>query len=495
MKENKIYVLNPYYHLRNDKNRVSLFSKGGSEKLCSTEWHSFIHPLQAWVLCQFTYARPISENIDVISKSLGVNRELAYSWITQFYDNPNPLYIEWQGNRICFPKKLLVDAKADTQYRMLSEGDLHVKHVDLQTQKLFAGPLMITLMLTNRCVTHCEYCYADTKHEVEEPLSTKRILQLVDQAARLHVRQVNLIGGEVFIHPDWQQILAALVKRRIAPAYLSTKMPLDVDLISRIKKTGYEGEIQVSLDTLNEKILLDTLHVRGGYCKKMLEALQILDSSGLRYHVSSVLTKANCNFEIMHELWRELAKLKRLADWRIVPVSNSSNVEYKKMDALKADKEQVLELCKAMSDIICLSPFPILFAKDIVCKQYRDTTDARFIGERCSALRTHFFILPDGKVTICEQLYWHPRFIIGDVRTNSLRQVWNSEKADELSHMKQIDLSDSSACKKCLLFENCYKVENRCWSDVVKAYGKNHWDYPDPRCKQAPKMSYSLAYL
>ena len=494
MKENNIYVLNPYYHLRNDRYRVSLFSKGGSGKLCSTEWHSLIHPLQAWVLCLFTYARPLSDNLKIISEKLGASEELAYNWIKGFYENTEPVYVNWQGYRIYFPKRLLVDAQADTRFLQLSEGNLHANQVDLETQRLYKGPLMITLMLTNRCVTHCEYCYADTSHDVVEPLSTKRIMQIINQAERLRVRQVNLIGGEVFLHRDWQRILAALVRKRIAPAYLSTKMPLDSYIISRIKQTGFQGELQISLDALDEKILTKTLRVKKGYVKKMIDTLHLLDDSGLRFHVSSVLTKANCNSEVMHELWLGLVKLKNLVDWRIVPASNSINVERKRMDDLKATKKQVLDLYNVMMPIFKQSHFPILFAKDVVIKEYRNTKDARFEGEKCSALKTHLFILPDGKVTICEQLYWLPRFIIGDVKINSLRQVWNSDRAEELSHINQINLSDFSACKRCQLFENCFKEENRCWSDVIKAYGKNHWDYPDPRCKKAPKMTCSLAY-
>lgn len=45
-----------------------------------------------------------------------------------------------------------------------------------------------------------------------------------------------------------------------------------------------------------------------------------------------------------------------------------------------------------------------------------------FNGAVCSALNSHLFILPDGKVTICEQLYWNPRFIIGDAKKSGLKR-------------------------------------------------------------------------
>ena len=39
-----------------------------------------------------------------------------------------------------------------------------------------------------------------------------------------------------------------------------------------------------------------------------------------------------------------------------------------------------------------------------------------------------------------------------------------------------------------------YGNMNRCWAEVVKAYGDEHWDYPDPRCKLAPEMKTNLIY-
>lgn len=47
---NKVYVLNPHYHLRHDIHRVALFSSAGTDTDCSRNWHTFIHPLQAVML-------------------------------------------------------------------------------------------------------------------------------------------------------------------------------------------------------------------------------------------------------------------------------------------------------------------------------------------------------------------------------------------------------------------------------------------------------------
>ena len=119
--------------------------------------------------------------------------------------------------------------------------------------------------------------------------------------------------------------------------------------------------------------------------------------------------------------------------------------------------------------------------------------DPNFLDKnRCGA--GDLFILPDGKVTVCEQLYWNPRFIVGDVTTESIREVWNSEKAMRLWQLDKERLSSDSPCKECPVMEVCYSERNRCWADVIKAYGEEGWDYPDPRCERAPELKNRLNY-
>ena len=47
------------------------------------------------------------------------------------------------------------------------------------------------------------------------------------------------------------------------------------------------------------------------------------------------------------------------------------------------------------------------------------------------------FVLPDGKVSACEQLYWHPQFILGDLKEQTLAEIWQSPRAKALFEMGQ----------------------------------------------------------
>jgi hypothetical protein len=43
------------------------------------------------------------------------------------------------------------------------------------------------------------------------------------------------------------------------------------------------------------------------------------------------------------------------------------------------------------------------------------------------------------------------------------------------------------------LFLQLWKMMKKCnWKEVISAYGKDNWDYPDPSCPFAPEPFYDV---
>lgn len=495
----KVYILNPHYHLRDDRHRVVLFSWGVDGKECSPHWQSFIHPVQAVFLSFFTHYRYYRQTLSRLCGFFKYGEEELDGMVRKFIENPEPVHVSLPGGKVYFPKRLLVDAEAWTGEISLDgqrPEDFLLENIDLCTPRLYAGPGLLTLMLNNRCVTRCRYCYADTQTKVRHPLSTERIMELIKEAADIGVQQVVLIGGEVFLHKDWTRILGVLVDHDLAPEYVSTKLPMTRELVSQLEAVGYRGIVQVSLDTCNEQVANELLGVKEGYVEKVLQGLQWLDASSLNYQVASVLTTYNCDLVSLTELYRRLSVLKRIRDWRLVPVQHSISKGYRSIAELKPRREQLITVFDRLSEAVVQSPFPVIMNRQALEWHYRNDSIGKrpFEGSKCTALRTHLFILPDGKATICEQLYWNPRFIVGDVSKDSIREVWNSEKSMRLWQLDKEMFSSDTPCKECPVMKVCYSERNRCWADVIKAYGEDGWDYPDPRCEQAPELKNPLNY-
>ena len=493
VRRDKVYVLNPDYRLRHDVHRTVLFAVSSATEGSSVGWVGFIHPLQAAFLSFFTFGRSLGENLKLLSAYFHREEDLLAGWVSGLVENPRPVCTLSPQGKVWFPRRVLVEAdEVGDRLRLdrLEAGNFLWRKLDLTGRRLYTGPLQVTLMLTNRCVTHCRYCYADTATRVVTPLSTERILELVDEAAGWPVKQFNLMGGEVFLHPDWDVILQQLVERGIAPEFVSTKVPLTDGLVDKLRNTGYAGVVQVSLDACDPDILDELLGVGKSYREQVWQGLQVLDQSGLKYQVATVLTSLNAHVETLGTLYNRLCSLQQLVDWRVVPVSDSLYKEPADFKRLKLPVSCLHSLFEQLEQLTVGSPFPVLLGRDLMnCHNRTAASGSRsFPGKECSALTSHLFILPDGKATICEQLYWNPRFLIGDASCQSLAEIWDSPRARQLYGLSRADVSEQSPCRMCGQFEACWGYHNRCWADILKVYGAEHWDYPDPRCRWAPEF-------
>lgn len=51
-----------------------------------------------------------------------------------------------------------------------------------------------------------------------------------------------------------------------------------------------------------------------------------------------------------------------------------------------------------------------------------------------------------------------------------------------------------SICFNCKSLKSCNMRHRRCFVKIIKAYGIENWDYPDPRCIYAPEIHSDLLY-
>ena len=93
----KIVILNPDYDLRNDKDRILLFTKKNKSYDSSPEWYSFIHPIQARALCHFLNKNTFEQNCLNISKETMTPLVDVIKIMSGFVNNPNPFYRGYKG--------------------------------------------------------------------------------------------------------------------------------------------------------------------------------------------------------------------------------------------------------------------------------------------------------------------------------------------------------------------------------------------------------------
>lgn len=496
MNYSKTYVLNPDYIMRNDEDRILLYSKNNISKYSSVGRVCFLHPLQSSVFSFFTYNRTLYENIILISVHFGLSFNEAEKMISPFLENDHELILHYNDVKIKIPKNILIlSSKCLTAnpFVQIPYSQMKCKKIDLISRRIRTMPLLMTLMLTNRCITKCIYCYADTKTNVKSFLTTDKLLDIIEEASTIGVKNINLAGGEIFLRKDWCLILKKMIEKGYAPDIISTKYPIDESIIKQLRHSNYTNRVQISMDSVNENILINILGIKSGYLDKLKAGIVLLEKNKIPFQITTVLTKYNTDILLIEELFDFISSFKMLKTWELRPVMASLyKGDFENIRAKKENVESVFDAIEKKRDV---SHFNIRMIRDTIDKQYYEESKGSsfFKGAKCSALNTHMFVLPDGQVTICEQLYWNPHFIIGNLSTQSIKEVWTSERAHTLADMDRSKIQENSSCKNCKILSHCFS-NNRCWADVIKSYGNQCWDYPDPRCSYAPLMTNDLKY-
>lgn len=466
-----------------------MYSRTEVSKGSQSGWTAFIHPVQAMLLAMFTDRRPFRAHCEDIAAYFRLSQQQAEEMMSPYIMNGDSFYTEFQGNKVFFPKNVLVplDEGKELPIYNIDFGDLSYDAVDLTYERVKKGPLSALFMLNNRCLTDCRYCYADKKTRCSE-LSTQQIFEIIDEAAELKMQNIDVIGGELFYKKDWNLILERLVQKNLSPSFISTKVPMTKVMVDKLKHTGYNKYVQISLDSMSEDTLKRLVRCPNGYLKSLLDGIRLLEDAGFKLRFDTVLTNANSSEAELYRLYDYIKSVKGLDIWEI-RIPEVTLYRYDDFKTVVYDKEDLADACRIARKIQSQADIAINVNDRALNPKYRCVEpdgESCFSHGNCGILRDKLFILPDGKVGVCEQLYWNEAYLIGDLTKNSIEEIWKSERANEVFNMKY-GTDASSRCHDCAVLDVCNKKRRRCPVQTVKAYGYTNMDYPDPECSRAPE--------
>ena len=485
----ELLYLNDDYFLKFDFKRVILFSKHNTKNESDDNWGSFIHPTHARFLSIFNYPIRRNEALNKLSQILkGVDLEKTNAYLSNFVENKDSFHVKWGDNCINFPRNVLLSTTDDNikieRNRFDIEDISKITNVDIKSKRLFSSPLDIVFMITSKCYVNCVYCYADRKTRHTE-ISYETFMKFMNEARDLNIRSVSLTGGDIFMKKDWDKYLSTIVAYGYSPDFISTKKPLKEYEINKLINTGYKNEVQISIDSMNCSTQKDMLGVRNDYISQLSETIKLLDINGFKIRINTVLTSIN-RFEIeLQKIADEIIKYRNIIEWEIRFFMPSLYLDDNKNKSLSVP----MEIKDGISNFINNSlrrklSIPISFNEDIqnINKEKSFLATNNDSAWKCSANISSLFILPDGNVSLCEQLYWHPQFIIGNITEQTIEEIWQSKKAERFLHFPKNADARQSSCSKCKLKDNCFEEQKRCWVNVIKANGYHNWLDADPEC-------------
>ena len=303
--------------------------------------------------------------------------------------------------------------------------------------------------MTLRCNMNCMHCGSRAGKARQDELTLEECKDIAKQLIYMGLEQITLIGGEIFTLDFWHIIARQFVDNGVSTNIITNAYLLGDKQLEQIEKSGIKM-VAVSIDGTEETHNL----IRGkkDSFERAIKALDILKEKG--YQTSVVTTVMKLNIDQLEELYK-IFKDHKVDAWQIqlaTPMGNASDND------LLVEPERVKDIIDFIVDKRNESDMVIFPGDDIGYynekeEELRGYPGESFIFNGCGAGLFVVGIDSVGNVKGCESLY-DDKFIEGNLRKESLEEIWNKEGAFSYNRDFTPDKL-TGKCKNCEMGKYC----------------------------------------
>ncbi len=128
---------------------------------------------------------------------------------------------------------------------------------------------------TLRCHQQCAYCYAESKPNSIQGLTSEKIRELLDSAASLEIKMIDWLGGDPLIRSDWYDLCNHAISLGLINNIWTSGIPLANPEIAKMAvEVTKGGFISTHLDSLEPKLYI-FMH-KGENCEGDLRNINII---------------------------------------------------------------------------------------------------------------------------------------------------------------------------------------------------------------------------
>lgn len=275
-------------------------------------------------------------------------------------------------------------------------------------------PYYATISITDRCNSRCTFCKIWDNldpHDLDPDCIDKLPKELM---------QVNLTGGEPFLHKDIEVIVEKLVSRDVR-IIINTNGLIDLKKYLNILKNDKIG-IRFSLDGVG--IQHDTLRGVNGNFSKVIEQIKFLKSSKIK-NIGIASTFSDINIKSALQLYK-LSKIMKI-DFTMMAATNSE-IYY----GLSDNQINHIDVFESVINEIIKNEVKSLNFKRLGKAIYLSELAAFLQGKvnkiMCPAAYNYFYLSTRGEVYACNMR----NLLLGNLMIDDFKTIWLSCKADEV---------------------------------------------------------------
>ena len=349
-------------------------------------------------------------------------------------------------------------------------------------------PIRAMVFLTNKCCTNCIYCYAE-RRKCDE-MAREDWAKLIDQFAALRMYVIDMTGGDVFARNDSIDIILDMIRANFV-FLISTKCRLERKVAERLADNGFCEPVngvfrrfQVSLDAAKPEIAA-LLTGTSRYFENAKTTITNLLAAGISPQVKAVLTPLN--FDQVEPLVETFLPI-GITQFAFSVYGRSG---YRHNDEFFLNDDNKKVISTVCDKLVRKYPEIDLTGDAVKFSPTRQNADERKESwdkrAGCSGGFSAIGVAPDGKVILCEQIPQRRPFVVGDLRTQSIMEVWNSEGMADFINPNR-NLFRGTICYDCEDFEPCHE-KGWCYRDALFAFANPFG--PPPNCpfvENPPRM-------
>lgn len=332
----------------------------------------------------------------------------------------------------------------------------------LQTDIISSLPVVI-LMPHSACNCRCVMCDIWKGNQNLKQLTEADISGLLHSLKKFGTQQVLMSGGEALLNPNFFRFCEILKKEKIKISLLSTGLTIKKNAAQLVK---WVDDIIISLD--GDEMLHDAIRNIPGAFNKLKEGIASIRSIDPTFKITGRTVIHRINY----------------LNWMRI-IDSAKAIGLDKISFLPADVSSSafnrdIPWDEDRQDEILLSQIDLVVLKKIIGEiliKYSDDFKNNFIAEspekiediynyyaayyklndfpfkKCNAPWVSTVIEADGTVRPC---FFHEAY--GNIKTESLDKIINSENAIEFR--KNLDLDKNDTCIKCVCYLNLSPRKN-----------------------------------
>lgn len=341
--------------------------------------------------------------------------------------------------------------------------------------------LSASIRVTKQCNLSCPHCYAYTTIEKGKRLPSELTIEEIDsllrQLSELGCSNMFITGGEPFIRKDTPEILSRAGEYGMEIAVSTNGTLLNPEILERVRDVNF-AMFQVSVDGNRQ----EHDRIRGsGVFAKASNSFQLLVEFGHDNRtLSCTLSTENAAiFPGMVDIADALGAT-RFSITMVVEAGRASSLVDNRTGRVKDAailKDALDGFFKRYHEkpgkfrFSDTSTIPVaLVPPEVVQKQGAE----RFF--MCS-FPNIIGIEADGRVALCDGFFGQDRYILGNTRDKSIKEIWDSEIYQKVRSLKPADLC--GACSVCKWSEQC---GGGCRASASAQY-EGDLTAPDPVCQ------------